>query len=237
MAKKYLFADESGNFDFRCHKKFPGASRYFSVGTVMIEGDDAVEALEADMLKLKREMAWRNVVHDDAFHATEDPQAVRDAVFDLLQSHDFRVDVTLVEKSKSRPNLRVDEPTFYKYAWWFHFKNLAPRLIHPGDELMVVAASLGTRKKRAAFKDSVESVVRQVTNYRVPRQVAFWPVEAQPCLQVADYGVWAVSRHWERGDDRARRQLGTKVRSEFDFFQWGSTHYYGEDAKKPSKSA
>ena len=57
MPKKYLFADESGNFDFRDNGRFPGASRYFSVGTVMIEGDDAVAALDADMLKLKRELA------------------------------------------------------------------------------------------------------------------------------------------------------------------------------------
>lgn len=230
VAKKYLFADESGNFDFRDHMGNQGISKYFSVGTVMIEGDEALAALEADMLKLKRELAWNNVVHDDAFHATEDPQAVRDAVFDLLKGHAFHVDVTLLEKSKSMPKLRIDEPTFYKYAWWFHFKYLAPNYIKEGDELMVVAASLGTRKKRAAFKGAVEDVVRQCTNYKVPRQVAFWPVEAQPALQVADYSVWAVSRYWERGDDRARQQLGTRLRTEWDYFKWGSVHYYGSKA-------
>jgi hypothetical protein len=231
VARKYLFADESGNFDFRDHQQFPGASRFFSVGTVMIEGDAAVEALEADMLKLKRKLAWNNVVHDDALHATEDPQAVRNAVFEVLGRHDFRVDVTLVEKAKSMPRLRLDEPTFYQYAWWFHFKYLAPRYFQAGDELMVIAASLGMKKKRRAFKKAVESVVRQCTDVRVPRQVAFWPVESQPCLQVADYAVWAVSRAWEKGDDRAKQQLGTRVRSEYDFFKFGSTYYYGPRAR------
>jgi hypothetical protein len=235
MSRKYLFADESGNFDFRDHKQYPGASRYFSVGTVMIEGDSAVEAIEADMLKLKRQLAWNNVVHDDALHATEDPQAVRDAVFDLLRGHEFKVDVTLLEKAKSMPRLRVDDPGFYQYAWWFHFKYLAPRYVRPGDELMVVAACLGTKKKRAAFKQAVESVVTQCTDVRIPRQVAFWPVESQPCLQVADYTVWAVTRAWEKGDDRARNQLGNKVRTEWDYFRWGSVYYYGP--KSRSKSA
>ena len=133
------------------------------------------------------------------------------------------------------PRLRVDEPTFYQYAWWFHFKYLAPLYIKEGDELMVVAASLGTKKKRKAFKLAVESVVTQCTDYRVPRHVVFWPVDASPCLQVADYAVWAVTRAWELGDGRARAQLGDKVRSQYDYFRFGSRYYYGP--KSVSKSA
>jgi Protein of unknown function (DUF3800) len=229
MTRRYVFADESGNFDFRDHVRYPGASRYFAVGTVMIEGDAAVQALDETLLQLKRDLAWNNVVHDDAFHASVDAQAVRDAVFSAIAPHKFTVDVTLLEKSKSQPKLRVDEPTFYKYAWWFHFKHLAANF-RPGDELLVVAASIGTKRRRNAFKDAVESVVRQCTDVRVPRQVAFWPVEAEPCLQVADYCVWAVGRAWEKGDDRAKSQIAGKVRTEWDYFQWGSIFYYGPRA-------
>jgi hypothetical protein len=65
VVRKYLFADESGNFDFRSHTQFPnGPSRYFSVGTIVVEGDDALRQLDADLLKLKRDLAWKNVVHD-----------------------------------------------------------------------------------------------------------------------------------------------------------------------------
>jgi hypothetical protein len=192
----------------------------------MIEGDDAVQALDTDILKLKRELAWNNVVHDDALHATEDPQAVRDAVFGVLGGHDFHVDVTLLEKAKSLPRLRTDDPTFYQYAWWFHFKFLAERYIREGDELMVIAASLGSKKMKAQFKAAVNSVVTQCTDYRVPRQVTFWPVESQPCLQVADYAVWAVTRAWEKPDGRARDQLGKRVRSEYDYFRFGTKRYY-----------
>ncbi len=122
----------------------------------------------------------------------------------MLSPHDFKVDVTLLEKAKSQPQLRASEPRFYQYAWWFHFKYLAPQYIHPGDELMIVAASIGTKRKRAAFKSAVESVVNQCTDVGVPRKVAFWPVESNPCLQAADYAVWAVSRAWEKTDTRAR---------------------------------
>jgi hypothetical protein len=229
VVRKYLFADESGNFDFRSHTQFPnGPSRYFSVGTIMVEGDDALGRLDADLLKLKRDLAWKNVVHDSAFHATEDPQNVRDHVFDTLDGHDFRVDVTLVEKSKAQAHLRADDVTFYRYAWWFHFRAIANWLgrINPGDELMVAAAALGTKRRKQAFKGAVEDVVNQCLHVKIARRVTFWPVEAQPGLQAADYCVWAVHRAWERGDDRAKKQVGDKLRSEYDFFQHGRTHYY-----------
>ncbi len=32
MARKYLFADESGNFDFRDPGRYSGATKYFSSG-------------------------------------------------------------------------------------------------------------------------------------------------------------------------------------------------------------
>lgn len=113
--------------------------------------------------------------------------------------------------------------------WWFHFKYLAPRQIHAGDELLVVAATLGWKKKRSAFRNAVQSVVDQCTNIQVPRQVGFWPVEANPCLQVADYGLWAVTRSWEQGDDRALEQVKNKIRTQYDYTSWGSTYYYGSE--------
>lgn len=107
MARKYLFADESGNFDFRDHQIHRGATRYFAVGTAMIEGDDAVRSLEAEILELKREMAWNGIIHDNYFHASEDPQVVRDAVFEVINRHPVMFDVTLVEKAKTMPRALV----------------------------------------------------------------------------------------------------------------------------------
>jgi hypothetical protein len=122
----------------------------------MVEGDEALGRLDADLLTLKQDLAWKNIVHDSAFHATEDPQEVRDQVFDTLDGHDFAVDVTLLEKSKAQPHLHTDDVTFYRYAWWFHLRAVVGRLgrlgrIRAGDELMVAAASLSTKRRKRAF--------------------------------------------------------------------------------------
>ncbi len=227
MARKYVFADESGNFDFRPHQNFPGASRYFSVGTLMLPDDEAVNHLTSELLGLRRELAWRGAqVRPEGFHASEDAQRIRDVVFDLLERHPARFDVTLLEKSKAQPRLRVDDPTFYKYAWYYHFRHLAWRL-RDGDELMVVAATIGTKKMRAAFRQAVTDVVTQCCPYKVKRSVQFADMAVDPCLQAADYGLWSVMRKWQGGDPRAFEQIKNKVFSEYDLFAPGRTHYYG----------
>src|SRR5688500_1461272 len=62
--------------------------------------------------------------------------------------------------------------------------------------------------------DAVQDVIRQVsptTNFRT----ASWNAHSEPCLQVADYCCWALSRKWEKGDDRSYALIQHKIRSEF----------------------
>jgi hypothetical protein len=212
-----MFADEAGNFDFSVGQ---GASRYFVLCTVSADSCDVGD----DLLRLRRQLGWRGLHLDKVFHATEDPQAIRDEVFDLLKRSDFRVDATILEKRKAQPHLQ-SERALYKMAWYLHFKYVAPRVARRDDRLFVVAASLGTKKKRSAFHQAVDDVVHQVSPCRSHR-VAFWSMESDPCLQVADYCTWAIQRKWERDDSRSYDLIRDKIRSEKDIWRSGHTHYY-----------
>ncbi len=110
-------------------------------------------------------------------------------------------------------------------AWFLHFKYVAPQIATPSDRLFVVAASLGTKKKRGIFHTAVDDVVHQVSPCRSYR-VAFWPMESDPCLQVADYCTWAIQRKWERGDERSYKLIAPKIATEYDVWAVGSTYYY-----------
>lgn len=222
MATVYVFADETGNFDF---SRRNGASRYFGVGTVVLR-DEQPAALSAELGQLRRQLAWRKQGLDSYFHATEDTQEVRDEVFRVIDRHDFAFHATMFEKSKAQPQWRASDHDFYKYAWFYHFKYLAPREIHPGDSLFVATAAIGTKKDRGIFRQAVNDVLGQCVSYRVPRVLAFWPSASEPCLQVADYCTWAISRKYERNDLRSYQLIGSKLRSDFDMFGRGRTHYY-----------
>ena len=154
--RKYIYADEAGNFDF---SNKPGASRYFILATVLIEDHQ----IESELLDLRRELVWENHNLPGPFHATTDQQVVRDRVFELLSRHDFRVDATILEKRKAVPRTRPTEEAFYKFAWFYHMKHVANRVASRFDDLFVIAASIGEKKKLAAFRFGVQDVVQQTS--------------------------------------------------------------------------
>src|SRR3990170_7018650 len=144
MGRVYVYGDEAGNFYFSRNN---GASLYFILTTVSLVDHQ----VGVDLLELRRRLTWDGVDLPGAFHATTDKQAVRDKVFDVLASHNFRVDATIFEKPKAQPQVRVTNERFYKYAWYYHMKYVTPKVIGRADQLMVVAASIGTHKKRSMF--------------------------------------------------------------------------------------
>ena len=200
----------------------PNVSRYFLICTVQMEDYN----IGTDVLSLRRDLAWSGVqLEADQFHATTDPEEVRDAMFGLLATKQFRVDATILEKSKALPRLQ-DDLKLYKHAWYYHFKEIGPRLVGPADrEVMLHAASVGTKKKRKAFLGAIHDVVQQSLP-GVEYRCSFWPAQTDPCLQVADYCAWAIQRAWERGDSRRLDQIRSKVVTQYDLFRSGGTHHY-----------
>jgi len=202
-----VFADESGNFDFTRGR---GASRYFILTTVTLRDTRPGDAL----LALRRELAWDRVGLDTEFHATTDTQAVRDRVFALLAQHTFRVDATIIDKPRVPLAARTTDLALYGHAWTLHLARVLPEIAGPGDESLVVGASIGTRRRRAAFHDAIAQAA-DATGFGTECRVASWDAASDPCLQLADYCSWAVQRWWEGGDPRARAAIADRIMGEY----------------------
>lgn len=220
MPNKFVFADEAGNLDFSSRL---GAGRYFVLTTLVATDCRIGEAL----MQLRRDLVWEGHPVNDGFHASEDAQAVRDRVFELLSNHAFRIDATIFEKSKAMSHLAQDETLFYKTAWYYHFRHVAPKAIQAGDEVQIVSASLGTKKKRSNFRLAVEEVATQVLPRGVKSRVGYWSASSDPCLQAADYCCWAIQRKWERNDTRSHSIIADKIESEFDIWANGTVQPLG----------
>lgn len=106
MSRTFIFADEAGCFTF---EKRPNVSRYFILVTVAMEDCRVGGALT----ELRRQLAWDEQPLGDYFHATTDKQIVRDAVYETICKHEFRVQATVMEKSKAMPRVRHTRPRFY----------------------------------------------------------------------------------------------------------------------------
>lgn len=219
MPNKFIFADEAGCFTFN---RQPNVSRFFILCTVAL--DDC--SIGAELLSLRRMLAWDGGYElGDYFHATTDKQATRDKVFEVLCSHAFTVQATIMEKAKAQPQVRESKSRFYQYCYFYHFKHGISRLLNPQTELLVTTASLGTKKERTAFEDAVADVMRQ-TNGARGWKTDFMPCQADPCLQIADYCAWAIQRKWERDDVRSYSLIADRVTYEYDLWQRGNTFHY-----------
>jgi len=179
----------------------------------------------AALLELRRDLALTSDQVLSEFHAAEDRQAVRNEVFGLLALDSFRIDATILDKTKTVPYLAADPLRFYKEAWYLHFKYVGPKIAGPKDELLVVASSLEVSRKKSVLAHAVRDVVEQIVRTSV-WATAFWPAQADPCLQVADYATWAIQRKYERDDTRSYELIRGKVATEFEPFLFGPTTYY-----------
>lgn len=218
MTYKYVFADEAGDFTF---KRKAGASKFFLICTLTTEDCSLSNAL----LDIRRNLVAAGDSDREKLHATSDTQATRDKVFACLENHSFQIDATILEKSKAQPQVRVSEAIFYQYAWYYHFRYVGPRLLLDNKRLLVTAAALGQKKTRATFKQAVNNTLQQTTQ-RDRWEVTFIDSAKDPLLWAADYCAWAIQRKWELGDQRSYDLIACKIKSEFDLFKTGSTHYY-----------
>jgi len=219
MASVHVYGDEGGDLVFKAPTR--GVSRYFMIGTVTL-GDDC--SLGDRLLALRRRLGWEGLALEE-LHAANDRQLVRNRVYELLSEGEFRFDVTILDKRKARDDVRADPLYFYKLAWYLHLKYVAPRIVRPHDELMVVASSLLVAKKKRAVARAVREVVAQVSPTASFR-TGFAATMSDPCLQIADYMVWAIQRKYESGDDRSYKLIGSKIATEFQPFLVGEKVYY-----------
>ncbi|MCF6315639.1 MAG: DUF3800 domain-containing protein [Marinosulfonomonas sp.] len=218
LAKKYVFADEAGCFAFN---RNPNVSKYFIVCTITLTSLEVA----AELVKLRRKLIWDGKPVGDYFHATSDKQEIRDEVFAAILKHDVRVQATICEKAKAQPSLTSNKARFYKYPWYYTFKHGISPHLNPEDELLVTAASIGTKKERATFCKELDDVMSQTLTG--PKwTVDFRPAGCDPCLQVADYCAWAIQRKWERGDSRSYDLIKTNITREYDLWERGTTLYY-----------
>jgi hypothetical protein len=219
MTRHFTFADEAGDFEFA---RRPNVSRYFILATVNMDNS----AVGDDLAALRRQLAWEGYELGEYFHASTDKQAVRDKVYEAICKRDFTIQATIMEKSKAYPRVRESRPRFYQYGWYYHFQHGTPKLVAQASELMVIAASIGSRREKAAFQGAVDDVLVQTV--KKPCKANFCPAAADPCLQVADYCAWAIQRKWEScsKDLRSYDLIKGRITYEYDLWSRGTEHHY-----------
>ncbi|MDD2785750.1 MAG: hypothetical protein PHS79_02535 [Patescibacteria group bacterium] len=184
----------------------------------------------------------------DFFHATEDAQAIRDRVFDMIEKTDgFVVDSIVVQKNKTNPSLietfdlnpdkngnvnfrsiktvkteeefyRMVSNTLLKYTFR-HYGNHTQI-----EQVVVVLGALFTKNKQEYILKNLKKYLKE--NFGKPFFIYFHRVQCDINCQIADYCGWAIYVNWERDETRPLETIKGKVKSMFDIFKTGKTEYY-----------
>lgn len=232
----HFFVDEAGDptlFDGkgRILVGEEGCSKYFIVGKLDVNDPAALQtALEDLRARLLADPYFKRVPSMQpercktavAFHAKDDVAEVRREVFRVLMQHDLRFYAAVRSKSalldyvKQRNQL---EPG-YHYRGDELYDALVEELFrryHPlADELNIVFARRGNKARTHAFRSAIERAearferefgIRRSENIKI---VASTPPQSAG-LQAVDYFLWALQRHYERGEARYVELIWDKV--------------------------
>lgn len=215
----YIFLDEGGNLDFSS-----GGTKYFTLTSLSkerpFEAYKALNDLKYDLIELKTEIEY--------FHASEDRQAVRNRVFEIINTHldQTRLDSLIIEKRKTGPALRVEEhfyPRMLSYLLKYVVNGYDLTMF---EKVIVFTDSIPVQRKKKAIEKAIKIFLANVLPSGVTYSIFHHASKSNHDLQIADYCNWAIYRKWESGDARSYDIIKRVVRSEFDIFQKGTKYYY-----------
>lgn len=236
ISRLHFFVDEAGDpalFDAkgRILVGQDGCSKYFIVGKLDVADPAALQAeLDALRAQLLADPYFKRIPSMQlmdrktavAFHAKDDVAEVRREVFRVLLNHDLRFYAAVRSKSalldyvKQRNQLEAA----YRYKGDELYDALVEevfRRYHPfADELRIVFSKRGNKIRTQAFHTAIERAeARFEREYGSRRSDSIDIVASIPKehagLQAVDYFLWALQRHYERGESRYAELIWTKV--------------------------
>ena len=211
----YIFLDEAGNLDFSRN-----GTKYFVLGGITKERP--FHAYK-ELTELKYDQVERGTALE-YFHASENAQAVRNRVFDIIEKNlaGVAVDAIIVEKPRVDAALREEAQFFPKVLGTLLREILKHYPLAEFAEVIVFTDSLPVQRKRAAVEKGVKMTLAAMLPATVRYRVLHHASKSNLDLQIADYCTWAIYRKWNAQDGRSLRRVQAAVRREWDVLQAGT---------------
>ena len=211
----YIFLDEAGNLDFSRN-----GSKYFVLGGITKERP--FHAYK-ELTEFKYDQVERGTALE-YFHASENTQAVRNGVFNIIEENlaGVAVDAVIVEKQKVDGALRAEEQFYPKALGTLLREVLKQYPLEEFSEVTVFTDSLPVLRKRGAVAKGVKVTLAAMLPADVRYRVLHHASKSNMDLQIADYCTWAIYRKWNGQDARSFQRVQAAVRLEWDVLSAGS---------------
>lgn len=227
----HRFIDEAGDYTFFGKGGLPiigtpGVSKAFILG--MAHFKEPLPVIREKITNFIEEVcedpyfnqipSIRKRINAGAFylHANEDPPELRFKFFELLRNDvDFRLQAVVGRKDVTRFVNKHNRQEKEFYA------DLLSRLLFDKanyEKLVINIASLGNTVRNQLLEEAVLKAKdlhiksNPKREYGVQFNFNVQPYKREPLLAVADYGLWAVQRVFEKGETRFYDALSDKIK-------------------------
>jgi hypothetical protein len=214
----YVFVDESGNLDFT-----PKGTKYFVLSaitaTTPIKSSNILQGLKYDLLA---EGSGGSEL--ECFHASEDSQAVRNAVFEKIATLDsIHINYIIAEKRKTNPSRQG--ANFYRLLGSALTKYLLLKYRENNEyrKIVIVFDQVLPNKERGNFLKEIKPILKAIGK---PYAIYFHKMISDFNGQIADYCAWAKYVELERGELRPMEAIENISKDVFDIFSSGDRYYY-----------
>jgi hypothetical protein len=149
-----------------------------------------------------------------AFHAKDDAAEVRQAVFKLIRTLDFRAQFVVARKIERvfRSAFHGSETRFYDRLVTQLFENT----LHRHTDNRIYFSKRGSRDRQAPLAEAIQAArdrfaAKWHTTVETAVSISAQTPVGEPCLQVVDYLNWAVYRAFVKREMRYYRFVEEKV--------------------------
>jgi hypothetical protein len=246
----HRYIDEAGDMSFFGKGGVPlegleGVSKSFMLGMVKYKSSlKEIRQILTDFMKSIEQDPYFNSfpsvkkrINSGGYylHAKDDPPELRYKFFELMRSNiDFTIQVVVGRKDVTRfvNKHNKNETEFYADLLT---RILTDKANYPKLVLNIAYRGSSTRMQNlqdAALKaKQTYEKIHPGNEYNVKMNFNVQPYTNEPLLSVADYGLWAIQRLFEKGETRFYDSIMPKVRFVEDIYdpinKRFKTHCYG----------
>ncbi|MCH7575843.1 MAG: DUF3800 domain-containing protein [Candidatus Marinimicrobia bacterium] len=219
---KFIFFDEAGDMSFS-----PKASRHIVV--IALHINEQSEELMTHYWNLKHtlyahpptDLEVRRRFQNKRFHASEDPQEVRNAFFSLITKFlpIIRVRALILDKNLIEDKHRNDQ-WLADNLYFYIYKSIGERsnwLSANGNTQLLLDSTEDGRIKDGAIRGirKAEKIVGLGTRANILHVSSY----QHPFLQVADYFCWAIYKKYENSDERSYGKIEKGIEDVWELFK------------------
>jgi len=244
--QNYFFVDESGDPVF--YNKYgknivgtEGCSKILILGFVLTDNPRDI--------RLRLEKLRQEIISDTYFsgmpsieqtkkyfHAKDDCPEVREKVFKLIATLDFKAEFIVArKKEKIFKNRHAGKPNVF-------YDDLIVKLffnkLHLAQKNIIYFEVRGSRERQQPLEDAMRVAINTFESkwgFKNNSDIIVHPMSSigEPCLQIIDYMNWALQRAFVKGDDRYVKFLEDKISMICDVYDSDKypKNYYSKNNK------